>query len=345
MKSDMERIASTIRAHDGVRIAEKELRTHVCTTDYDDYYNIVIKLVDSNVITPVKSSGSNGMRPPLYKRYNIIKPESNYDELIPEIRLLHGRFNIEGYLNEPARYKSHKKWILPLDSFFKNNAESLVIPFSINERSFQIFGREKALKEDRELAAVLSFNPGLKEALNIYNTPEPFLAFHIKPFNTVASLKYNDLSMRPGINILIIENKDTWYTLRNRMSLDFSCIAGVSFHCLLYGEGKKISRKMDTLTDFDESYFKGAKTRYYYFGDLDYEGIGIVHDLISVNPALQIELMLPLYTAMLEASEGIGKTIKGILESGRYIPQEILNNGDFLKIIHSNTRDTGEDHV
>ena len=377
VKLDIEQVIGKLKAYGGVRIAEKELREYVSAPDYNDYYNLIIRLVNSDVIVPVKSSGSNGMRPPLHKRYAIIKPAPKYDELIPEIRLLHEKFNIEGYLNEPERFKNHRNWVVTLDSFLKNNTKSLGIPFSVNERSFQVFGREKALREDRELAAVLSFNPGLREALNFYDTPEPFLAFTIGALNEELpdrrvgrSASFHCSPMRSGINILIIENKDTWYTLRNRMSPGLSRIAGISFHCLLYGEGRKISRKMDSLTDFDGSYFKGAKTSYYYFGDLDYEGIGIVHDLINVNPLLQIRLMLPLYAAMLNASQGVElptakenqrnkagewflaffdaeqrSRMKSILESGRYIPQEILNNGEFIKMVCSDTGDTVESHV
>ena len=130
----------------------------------------------------------------------------------------------------------------------------------------------------------------------------------------------------------------------------------------IYGEGKKIARKMDSLTEFDKSFFGGAKTTYYYFGDLDYEGIGIFHDLINVNPMLNIKLMKTLYVAMLDASKDIidklpvtkekqvkkaeqlewfvsffnpghQGIIKNILESDRYIPQEILNNEDFKELL------------
>ena len=82
------------------------------------------------------------------------------------------------------------------------------------------------------------------------------------------------------------------------MKPGFCSIAGLSFQCILYGEGRKIARIKDSLTDFDHCYFKDAKTCYYYFGDLDYEGIDIVHDLINANPLLQINLMLPLYHSM-----------------------------------------------
>jgi hypothetical protein len=359
---DLEQISRKIKAYPHVRITEKELREYVSAQDYGDYYKIMIELVESNVITPVKSSGSNGMRPPLYKRYNIMKPAVKYDELIPEIRLLNEKLNIEGYLNEPEKYKNHRDWILPIDNFLKNEAAKLEIPCSINERSFQLFQKEKALRENRELAVVLNFNPGLKNALNFYDTPEPFHAFYTSRIDVGLTNRI--------LNILIIENKDTWYTLRNRMKPGFCSIAGLSFQCILYGEGRKIARIKDSLTDFDHCYFKDAKTCYYYFGDLDYEGIDIVHDLINANPLLQINLMLPLYHSMLDASEGIPlpmakenqknkagewflsyfnlerqNKIKSILESGRYIPQEILNNSDFMKLICRDSQDEETRHV
>ncbi|HHV94992.1 MAG TPA: hypothetical protein GXX37_00725 [Clostridiaceae bacterium] len=358
------------------RITEKELRQYAPVTDYEDYYHIVIELVGNNIITPVKNSGFNGRRPPLYKKYNIIKPEHNYDDLIPEIRLLNDRLNIEGYLADPEKYKKHKPWLLPLDYFLKYHFQSLETPLSINERSFQIFKKEKVLKEDKELAAVLNFNPGLKEILNYYQTPEPFFLHDITNYRIRYDAKGNNGNCEQQrqqyeqklqqhdqqLNILIIENKDTWYTLKNIMSHNLNCLAGIKFDSLIYGEGKKIARKMDSLTEFDKSFFNGVKTTYYYFGDLDYEGISIFYDLLNVNSMLSIKLMKTLYTAMLDASKDIieelpitkdkqvkkaellewfvsffndehQEIIKNILESDRYIPQEILNNVNFRELL------------
>lgn len=444
------------------RITERELRQYISVSDYEEYYKIIVELVNNNIITPVKNSGFNGRRPPLYKRYNIIKPECNYDDLIPEIRLLSDKLNIEGYLADPEKYKKHKPWLLPLDDFLKHNSKSLETSLSINERSFQIFKKEKALREEKDLAAVLSFNPGLTEVLNYYHTPEPFFLHNITNYSIKDDKNGNndkikgfgnynykyygnniygsviaavERPQRPQqqqqqqqqkqhqseqqyqqpqqsrqhnqreqqlqqcerqqqheqqlqhheqksqksaqqlqkceqlfqqheqqLNILIIENKDTWYTLKNIMSQNFNCLTGIKFDSLIYGEGKKIARKMDSLTEFDKSFFHGVKTTYYYFGDLDYEGIGIFYELFNVNPMLDIKLMKALYITMLDASREIieqlpvtkekqvKKTgqlewfvsffdpehqviIKNILESDRYIPQEILNNEDFKELL------------
>lgn len=377
-------ISKKLLEYEKSRISEKELRKYISVLDYEEYYKIVAELVKNNIITPVKSSGLNGRRPPLYKRYNVIKQEKNYDDLISEIRLLNDKLNIEGYLADPEKYIKHKPWLLPLDHFLKHRSKSLEIPLSINERSFQIFKKEKALREDKELAAVLNFNPGLKEVLNYYHTPEPFFMHNITNYGIKGGEKDNNENMiniqpqqleqnlqyrqqrlqqhKKQLNILIIENKDTWYTLKNIMSPNLNCLAGINFDSLIYGEGKKIARKMDSLTEFDKSFFEGAKTTYHYFGDLDYEGISIFYDLINVNSMLDIKLMKALYIAMLNASRDIIEElpvtkekqvkkdelldwfisffepeyqaiIKDILEADRYIPQEILNNEDFRKLI------------
>ncbi len=342
---EFQRVVHILEKLDAVRITEKELREVLSIPDYEEYYHMVVDLIQSKVIVPVESSGFNGMYPPLHKRYTLSKKKKNYEEIIPEIRLLHNKLNIEGYLACPEKYVNHQPWLSILDSFLKTNRQCLDIPLSVNERSFQIFQMEKALKTDRELSAILSFNPGIKELLNTYNTPEPFHIHRITSHQTVK-------------NCLIIENKDTWYTLRNRLSPSHNRIAGISFDSLIYGEGKKISRKVDSLTDFDSSFFTGEKRNYYYFGDLDYEGISILHDLVQANPTLNIQVMKSLYMDMLKASVQIQlprskekqkkraaewflsffepeqqKIILRILENGTYIPQEILNNEYFMEKI------------
>ena len=164
---------------DTVKITEKELREALAVPVYEEYYQLVITLIQKNIIAPVKSSGFNGMYPPLHKRYILSKKKKNYEAIIPEIRLLHNKLNIEGYLVCPEKYVSHQPWITVLDSFLKTRSQCLDTPLSVNERSFQIFQKEKALKMDKELSAILSFNPGIKEFLNNYNTPDPF---HINTF-------------------------------------------------------------------------------------------------------------------------------------------------------------------
>lgn len=343
-------LVKKLHSHKTTRITEKELRTMAAVNDYVEYHKIVEKLAEEGLILPVVSSGSNGMNPPLYKRYSIYKPEQSFDNYIEEIRLLSGSFNVEGYLDDRQKYSEHRAWVQILNIFIKSNNQALAVQLSINERSFQIFGKEKALKEDKNLHSVLNFNPAIRNVLNFYMTPEPFFIHRIT-------------EIKGNINVLIIENKDTWYTLKSIMKPDMNTLFGISFDILLYGEGKKVSRRLDSLTEFDTSFFKDNKTTYYYFGDLDYEGIGIFIDLQYINPGLNIKLFGRLYSWMLEEatkllkSNGIkfelpqtkekqsrksmavfwrefdseeSRLINIMLEEGRYIPQEILNRECFL---------------
>lgn len=98
------------------------------------------------------------------------------------------------------------------------------------------------------------------------------------------------------------------------------------------------------------------RNQIWYFGDLDYEGIGIWENLSNLcQPRRQIRPFCPAYEAMLKKAESIGtlpatkeqqnrnientffqyfsdeisEKMKRILENETYIPQEILNITDF----------------
>lgn len=93
----------------------------------------------------------------------------------------------------------------------------------------------------------------------------------------------------------------------------------------------------------------------YYFGDLDYEGIGIYENLAQlVGPGWEIRPFVFAYSAMLDKAaqakslpktkekqnrnisqsffsyfpEETGERMKRILDRGDYVPQEILNLTD-----------------
>src|SRR5690606_7189372 len=127
---------------------------------------------------------------------------------------------------------------------------------------------------------------------------------------------------------------------------------------LLYGEGKKITRTSSSLTDFNNAILEDQEITYYYFGDLDYEGINIYKNLIRNNKNLDIRLMTLLYEEMLKLSKNISlpltkdnqreadiedflcnfdsnnKTnINTILKNRKYIPQEIISSIQFSKLI------------
>ena len=179
-------------------------------------------------------------------------------------------------------------------------------------------------------------------ALNVYSTAEPFAYF--------ASHR-----LVPQ-KLLILENKDPFFGMRKFLLEGNHTIFGESVSTLIYGAGKRV---VSSFRDFEisaEPYMKDAGNEFLYFGDLDYEGIVIYEKLAEAfSSKAQIRPFIPAYLAMLDkgdqalslplSKEHQNRNISGlffsyfdlktvermkaVLESGRYIPQEILNAGDY----------------
>lgn len=212
---------------------------------------------------------------------------------------------------------------------------------SLNERSFEIWNREKFL--DREQGKKILKRCGIDiESLNIYRTTEP--------------LSYYTHTRTVPQNLLILENKDTFFSMRNYLLSGHTEIFNIETGTLIYGAGKGILRSFQ---DFDlcaEPYMKHPGNTILYFGDLDYEGIGIYENLAEkFKDRWKIIPFIPAYKAMLRKAESVKilpetkenqnrninseffsyfdeQTVcemKKILEEDRYIPQEILNTMDF----------------
>ncbi len=320
--------------YNGKKIEEKYIRDTFQVNDYEEYAKIIKKLTSDKIIKGVKSQGNNGMIPPLYKIYQVEKERKDYSEYILEIKLLSPLFNVEDYIKRVEKYVNNREWILKLDKFLKEKYIELKEELSINERSFQIFGEEKFLKENYK--AIFEINPLLEKELNFYKTPEPFFSYDIDIYK-------NELKA------LIFENKDTWYSFGKFLKENKNIKKSFQFDVLIYGEGKKITRNYDSLTEFSETKYRGKSIEYFYFGDIDFEGIKIYENLKKVNPNLKIQLMNEFYKELIERSRGknLPKTkdkqieilegvffdeiksdieyVKEILKNRNYIPQELLN--------------------
>lgn len=168
-------------------------------------------------------------------------------------------------------------------NFIKNGKPN--IPLSINERSLQIFGDEKFLasSECKKLLNKHGISMGI---FNVYKTPEPFIYF-----------KYSD---EPK-TALIIENKDTWYTMR-KLLLKGNRICGIPIDVLIYGEGRKIQNSFQYMEVEDTNEIHGVET-FYYFGDIDSSGIDIMYKLIKEYSGYHIVPFVPGYEYLYEKRE------------------------------------------
>ena len=319
-------------------ISDQELQQIFQEPDYNLFYTDVEKLVESGVLVPVKSSQTNGRLPPLFNKYRIIKPPADTTVYLESVRRLNPLLNIAGYLQRPEVYQKHLEVVEGISRYLWFTQDLLKSPMSRKERSFSVWGREKLLDEQRVLVKdVLKFSGLDEEFLHYYDTPEPFFEY----------LHNRDKLM----TVLVIENKDTWFTLRKLMqATGKNCLAGTIVNVLLYGEGNKITKR-GALEDYSATMLVGQATRFLYFGDLDWEGIRLFFRTREANPSLSLKPFSAMYKLMLELAETLElpksldrrgvigplpeflellglaeeKSLGVLLAEGKYIPQEIIN--------------------
>ncbi len=336
-------VAKDIRSLGRKKVSLQEIKIFYDIDEYEDLRSTVLGLILEQVLKPVKSGGTNGKTPALFLSYKVALHEEDSSELIHELKYeLCTRLDTSFYMKNIKRYREDRGQVLMLSSYLINSQEKLKNRISLNERSFEIWGREKFLGAEGGLRIVR--NLGLEEEdLNYYYTTVP--------------LAYYSHSKETPQNVLILENKDTFYSMRKHLLEGGSSIFGTRIGTLVYGGGKNIYRSFE---DFDvciEPYITDASNSILYLGDIDYEGIIIYESLKrSFEKKYSIKLFTEGYKAMLDKCTRLGmklpgtkekqnrnisgefleefdessrKTISAVLRADEYIPQEILNIGDF----------------
>lgn len=316
----------------------------ISITEIQEYFNIenyirlvelIQALVTEGILSEVKSSKSNEMNPSLYNKYRVNPKEENLTFLQNDINYKFPlSFNREFYLNNIKKYELDKEYIDKLADYFRDNEIELRTPMSINERSFQIWGKEKFLKEGNGQSILKNLGLSL-ESLNIYTTPEPFVYF--------------SCTKERNQKVLIIENKDTWYTIRKLMIEGQNKFLGEDLDTIIYGSGKNIEKSLEEYEYTVEEYLL-KPIKVLYWGDIDYEGIGIYERLKKrYSGILNIELFKKAYIEMIKLAEGkklqpysdkqnknieevfltemtpYEESILKLFQKGVYIPQEIVN--------------------
>ena len=312
-------------------------------TDYNTLYDTVLKLIAEGEIVPIKSSKFNGMNRPLYNRYRILNQQEDDTELKEELLYqIHSRLTIDYYINHLEQYKIDRENVLLLSDYMKVNGHKLSNAISINERSFEIFGREKFLTKEKGKTLLNRLKIELSD-LNVYPTTEP--------------LRYYSKHKEAPQGILIVENKDTFFSMRKYLIEGHDQLLGVSIGTLVYGKGMGIIKSFQDFEYCVEPYLSDKRNSIYYLGDLDYVGITIFEGLQKAfYPSITREPFIPGYVKMIDKANELPfplpltkkgqkerdikefinyfdserqKMLLEILKKRRYIPQEILNQGDF----------------
>ena len=309
---------------------------------YESQYRYVMELIDTGKIKPVKSSAGNGRKPALHTQYWLVEEKPDYSAWEEELLYrTDTHINVEYYLRHLDMYDKDRVYVRRLSDYMRDQSDRLSGSISRNERSFEIWGEEKFLSGGAG-RTILSRCKIEETVLNVYSTAEPFAYF----------AAHRDVPQK----ILILENKDPFFGMRRYLLEGNKRILGEKIGTLIYGAGKRVVSSFREFAISAEPYMKESGNELLYFGDLDYEGIVIYETLVQTfPPSGTIRPFVPAYLAMLNKGDSVkslplskehqNKNITGsflsffdeqtagrmkkILESGRYIPQEILNTDDY----------------
>lgn len=233
---------------------------------YEELYDYIFELISDGKLAPVKSALTNGRKPALPVMFWKHEDEKDYTDIYKELDFgIHPLVNTEYYRKHPEKYEEDAGKVRLLSNYLKDNSSLLSVEETMNERSFEIFKKEKFFQKEGGIKFCEKLGID-RNKLNYYETSEPLSYYsHSKDFPQ---------------NILIIENKDTFYDIRRYLRINEADVLGIRFNTLIYGAGKGIWNSFADYASGAESYFK-AGNELLYFGDIDYEGIIIYEHLVK----------------------------------------------------------------
>ena len=267
------------------RISLKELN-QICE-DYEQLSEQIIELTERNILKPVSNSGTNGnLKTPLYMRYTICI-ESGVQISSDEINALHPRLSANGYLlRNKIQFVNNKDFLFCLSEWLTNHEDRDIM--SRRERSFSIFGDEKALDNHLRLLECMEITGDM---LGFYETPEQCFSDYIPV-------------RKKSMTLLICENKDIWFNIRRLMYESGTCsLFDTHIDGVIFGQGNDITGKAKFRSY--AQYLGADDVSFLYCGDIDRAGFDIFLRLCKAAEELHIELFIPAYQKMLELSRNI----------------------------------------
>ena len=289
-------------------------------------YNLINDLEQEDYIIHLKTSKRTYQG--CYEKYKVLNLNKKDKEKVKkEILNLNKKIKIDYYLKHVEEYEKNKDFILKINKFLQEQKETQLL--TVNERSYKIYKNEKLLKENESILNKLGINYQDLYAIDMY---EPFFYY----INT----DYN--KMNTNKNILIVENKDTfWTVVKTIQNLKLT-----NLYMVIYGEGKKIIKSFS----FTKELGIGIEDNIWYFGDIDYEGINIYETLKEKYNHYKIEIYKLGYETILEIEDEPGslrnaqninsekinkfleefpkkykKILSEIFMQNKFIPQEVFN--------------------
>ena len=146
------------------KISLEELLKESGSKRYKEQYEYVIGQIDKRRIRPVKTSSLNGKKPALHVSYWVLKEEADYSAQIEELQFeMSPAIQTDYYMKHLDVYADEVKWVRLLNRYFLEQGEEEPELVSLNERSFQIWGREKFLQREHGKKVLAHCGIGLEK--------------------------------------------------------------------------------------------------------------------------------------------------------------------------------------
>ncbi len=275
-------IREILKKHKKKKISLLELQQQLPgESDERAFFQSISQLEKKQILVPSKSAST----------YQINKQLLNQDKMNQILQaqlLLKSDIKLEAYLSLPEEvWERDKSYIFLVDKYFMQTSR---VAMTIPECAYHLTGNEKWIDEEggREILQRL----GVWDRLNLVSYNDPLmLAINRKQFH--ASKKH-----------LIVENKSVFYRI-------LEVIDRLPIASLIFGAGWRITSGIETLRlqlgiRDDEK----EEHRFYYFGDLDWEGIAIWQSVSE-----QVVLAASFYRGLLQYDFSKGKETQSQNES------------------------------
>lgn len=305
---------------------------------YETFASLIRELEQEGILTMVKAKGRTVKQPSLAYTYRIqtaMLKEEHFKQIQRARLTLHEEIQLDKYFSLiPHQFETDLPYLEKISTYLETYglpSEEVPAP----ERSFALVGDEKWLTDHGGEDCLKRV--GLWEKMRIIPIADPLM-----------SAVDGQKAFQEHHAHLIVENKTTYQAL-------LPVLRDSSFTSLTLGYGRKIVKGIE---HFHHQLLLDGEHTFYYFGDLDAEGIAIWYSLTERAP---VKLALPFYRECLRHPSVFGKVnqrvneqalqaflthfskdeqeiIQGMLDRKHYLPQEVLRTKE-LQAIWRNWRE------
>lgn len=329
----MNKLTEFLSSYKKSKVSILQLADQCPELSYEAFAQQILQFEQQQLLVAVKAAGMNGKQPALANAYKINKvlTRQNIRQQVKQLKkTLHPAIWVEYYLTKSLdELEGDLAALQQLNKYLQQSGFPATKALA-QERSFEIFNDEKWISDN----GGKQFLEKVKvwDVLEIWPIADP-VSFAINPARFTNKVH----------KLLIVENKATFYSL-------LPALKESEFTALLYGQGNAINGTIQVLPE--QLPLDYNNVQFYYFGDLDAEGISIWY---SLKQRCNVIIALPFYNACLQKNAAKGKDyqrknveaiqaftryftqeeglrIMEALQNGFYYPQEMLKAEELQRI-------------